>query len=159
VDEPDYEVGVNSIGLLNSVTGGTQRGSNVEFDKGKMKEFESFEKKEFRYKIMPRRLIASIDLKGEVTAEMISKTLKKIQETVVSKGKEVFGGRMPRIRKRDLDDDGNGKSSSASSEEPMLGLQLWNCKGCFNPNAEPAMAIYEMQYQFRMTRVFVELEF
>jgi hypothetical protein len=39
-----------------------------------------------------------------------------------------------------------------------LGLQLWNSKACFNMKAEPVMAIYEMQYGYRLTRVHVELE-
>lgn len=166
VDEVDYEIGVNSIGLMNSVTGGVQRGGNIVYDEEKKKEFESFEKKEFRYRIMPRRVIASVDLKGEVTSDKISSALMLLQETVRSdKGKEILGGKEVKIRRRDLDSEGNNISNKSNTntntnnmEDPMLGLQLWNCKGCFNPSGEPAMAIYELQYGWRMTRVFIELE-
>ena len=41
---------------------------------------------------------------------------------------------------------------------PLLGLQLWSCKACFNMKGEPAMAVYEMQYGYRLTTVQVELE-
>ena len=50
-------------------------------------------------------------------------------------------------------DEKEGKSDSA----PKLGFQLWSCKGGFNSKAEPAMAVYELQYKYRRTTLFVEL--
>jgi len=43
-------------------------------------------------------------------------------------------------------------------KSPKIGFQLWSCKGGFNMKGEPVMAVYEMQYGYRLTKMYVELE-
>ena len=53
----------------------------------------------------------------------------------------------------------NSNATTAKNiNDAVFGLLLWGTKACFNLRAEPAMAIYEMQYDQRVTTVFVEVE-
>ena len=52
----------------------------------------------------------------------------------------------------------SGSSDSTNINDVVFGLLLLGTKACFNLKAEPAMAIYEMQYDQRVTTVFVEVE-
>lgn len=49
-------------------------------------------------------------------------------------------------------------ANKGESGAPLVGLQMWYAKGCFNMQGEPAMTIYEMQYTSRLTKVHVELD-
>jgi hypothetical protein len=149
VEKTDYQVGQENVNVMKSATGGTQRG-NIAFDPEKMRDFESKETKEFLYRVLPRRLIAQVDIKGEATPEKISAALQIIKDTVVKDGSRVLG----RAVKMKLRDD---ESMPGLEGAPALGLQMWACKACFNERAEPAMAAYELQYDKRLTKVFVEL--
>lgn len=74
----------------------------------------------------------------------------------------------PKISKalKDIEESGLFKSSSSNGlryrpkrvKDVSFGLQLWGTKACFNTKAEPAMAIYEIQYDKRVTTVFIEIE-
>lgn len=151
VDELDYQVGLENINVMKSATGGVLRG-NVTFNTELMRDFEAKEKKEYQYKLAPKRIIAAMDIKGDASAAKISEALKTIKETVARDSARVLG-KAAKMRSRDLN------QAPSNEGTPLLGLQLWSCKGCFNPKAEPAMAAYELQYDGRLTKVFVELAF
>ena len=141
VDEVDYQVGYENLNIMRGVTGGALRG-RVKVDMDSLREFEMKEEKSYRYTLQPKRKIATMDLKGDVDAEKIAKALSMIRNSVfLQKG----GGY--RV-----------KQGQEGSEETVFGLQLWGTKACFNLKGEPAMAIYEMQYDYRVTTVFLELE-
>ena len=152
----DYQTQLSNdnINVMKCVTAGAARGVSAEFDDEMMKDFESKEKKEYLYKIQPKRMIAQVDIQGEADTERISEALKQIRAAVTSDGKKIFGQNV-RMRSREFDCDGTQDGETAV---PLLGLQLWHAKACFNMKAEPVMAIYEMQYGYRLTRVHVELE-
>jgi hypothetical protein len=152
----DYQTQLSNdnINVMKCVTAGALRGQNIEFDGAMMRDFESKEKKEYLYKIQPKRFIAQVDIQGEADTERIAEALKQIRAAVASDGKKVFK-RDVRMRCREYDGDSAAQGESAA---PLLGLQLWHAKACFNMKAEPVMAIYEMQYGYRLTRVHVELE-
>lgn len=148
----DYQTQLSNdnINVMKCVTAGALRGQQIEFDGDMMRDFEAKEKKEYLYKIQPKRIIAQVDIQGEADPERINDALKLIRAAVESDGKKIFK-REVAMRSRDLD----GTSGDGA---PLLGLQLWHSKACFNMAAEPVMAIYEMQYGYRLTRVHVELE-
>lgn len=140
-----------NLNVMNCVKGGAARGENVQFDADMMRDFEAKEKKEYRYLLQPKRVVAQVEVTGEATPEKISEALKLIRAAVASDGRKVFG---KEVRMRNKSFDG----SSSDPTQPLLGLQLWSCKACFNMKGEPAMAVYEMQYGYRLTTVQVELE-
>lgn len=145
IDEVDYQIGLQDIYIpKDTIT----RGGNIRFDESMINDFEKKESKEYLYKFVPKRIIASIDIYGEVTQEKISKSLDNIVDVVKNQGKEIFN-RDIGIKGRDL--------NNKNDKTPMIGLHHWHCKTCFNPIAQPAMAIYEIQYSRRRTTVFVEL--
>ena len=152
----DYQTQLSNdnINVMKCVTAGALRGQNIEFDGAMMRDFESKEKKEYLYKIVPKRVIAQVDILGEADPDRITEALQLIRAAVKSDGNRIFN-RAVRMRSRDYD---GVESSTADNTAPLLGLQLWHSKACFNMNAEPVMAIYEMQYGYRLTRVHVELE-
>lgn len=151
----DYQTQLSNdnINVMKCVTGGALRGQNIEFDGEMMRDFESKERKEYMYKIQPRRIIAQVDIQGEADPERISEALKLIRAAVASDGKKIFKKDV-RLRSKDYDSEGSQDGAAA----PLLGLQLWHAKACFNMDAKPVMAIYEMQYGYRLTKVHVELE-
>ena len=161
----DYQTQVNNdnLSVMKSVKGGALRGQNVQFDEKKMAEFESMERQEYRYKVQPTRIVAQVDVKGEATPEKIAEALKMIRAAVESDGKKLFNKNDVQLRGKNLDIDpsmGEGVGGGIINDKnqpPLLGLQLWGSKACFNMMGEPAMAIYEMQYSYRRTVVKVEL--
>ena len=46
---------------------------------------------------------------------------------------------------------------SNGSGAPVVGFQMYSTKACFNMQGEPAMAIYEIQFDRRETNVQIEL--
>jgi hypothetical protein len=163
----DYKMEMQSTNVMKSVTGGVLRGQNAVINEAALAEFLSKEKKEYMYKIQPRRVVAQVDVRGEAKPEKIAAALKEIRSAVEAEGKRILG-RDCRLRSRNFDEpvvmnasSGGGKDGdrkSGSPDDVLLGLQLWNIKACFNQKAEPAMAIYEIQYSSRLTRVHVEVE-
>jgi hypothetical protein len=151
----DYQTQLSNdnINVMKCVTGGALRGKDIEFDQDMMKDFESWETKEYLYKIQPKRIIAQVDIQGEADPSRISAALQLIREAVASDGKKIF---QKDVKLKSNIFDSN--KSAAENSVPLLGLQLWNSKACFNMKAEPVMAIYEMQYGYRLTRVHVEIE-
>jgi hypothetical protein len=150
----ELKVEMQNVNVMKSITAGALRGQNVKVDEVALADFLAKEKKEYMYKILPPRKVAQIDIKGEAKPEKIAAALKEIRAAVESEGKNIFG-RPVKLRSRNLDDSSR---DAGKDDAPLLGLQLHNVKGCFNYKAEPAMAIYEMQYGYRLTRVHVELE-
>ena len=150
VDEVDYQVGQENSNIMKSATGGAFRG-NVTFDEELMRDFESKERKEYVYRILPKRIIAQVDVRGEAAPEKISAALAEIKDVVREHSQRVLGRSGVKMRMRDFD------AEAGVEGVPLLGLQLWSCKACFNEQAQPAMGAYELQYNSRLTRVFVEL--
>lgn len=148
VDEVDYQVGYENLSIMRGVTGGALRG-RVKVDKDSLREFEAKEEKSYRYILQPKRKVAAVDLKGDVDAEKIGQALATIRSSVfLQRG----GGY--RVKQQQQ----QGGDSRRNEEETVFGLQLWGTKACFNLIGQPAMAIYEMQYDYRVTTVFLELE-
>ena len=149
VDQTDYVVGLENVNIMKSATGGILR-ANVPLNATVIRDFEAKERKEYLYRILPRRLVAEVGITGEATPEKISAALSELKETVVRDAERVIGRRVM-MRQRDLG------SKPQLGGSPQLGLQLWGCKACFNARGEPAMGVYELQYGSRLTKVFVEL--
>jgi len=151
---------LDNINVMRSITGGKQRG-NFELDEQVMDEFARREVLEYQYRILPKRIAAQVDIKGEADSEKISEALKLIKaavgassplssqsyQSLPSPAAAALGAR--RVSYRD--------NKGEATDSPLLKLQLWGTKACFNPIGEPAMAIYEIQYQMRLTKVTVEL--
>lgn len=113
-----------------------------------MKEFESFESKKYKYSVRPKRLVAAVDVRGEVTAEVLTKSVAAIRKQIESNRDNFMPGKSIRLApSRDDSEDDSGE----------IGVQLFYTKACFNPRAEPSMAIYEMQYKFRKTRIYLDI--
>ena len=146
-DEIDYQTGIDNVSLMKGLTQGALRGA-VELDEQLVREFESKESKQFRYAFRPRRYTASVDVVGEPTAEKISNALKKIKEVVPLQGLRLDeSGAMVRPK----------LAVAGDYDSVVLGLEHHHCKATFNPRGEPAMVVYEIQYGWRLSKVFVEL--
>jgi hypothetical protein len=150
-DELEYQVGFDNLSLLKSVSAGITRG-NLTVDDQVMEEYERLQTKSYRYRMLPKRLVAEVALKGEVDGSRIKTALELIKTVLAGKSGEVRGQQHRQTRV------GRFSSEAAQTSSSMFGLQLWNTKVCFNKEAQPAMAIYEMQYDRRITKVFVEIE-
>ena len=148
--EVDYQVGLENIEVMESIKGAS-RGQNVDFDRELMKKFEDAESIAYRYRVIPKRTLATLKIQGDPTSEKISENLRELRE-VVSKESSSFFGRAVSMKSLDV------KSFEGTNDgSPKFGVQLWSCKGGFNSKAEPAMAVYEMQYGYRSTKLYVEL--
>ena len=146
----DYQVGLENIEVMESIKGAS-RGQNVDFDRELMKKFEDAESIAYRYRVIPKRTLATLKIQGDPTSEKISENLRELRE-VVSKESSKFFGRAVSMKSLDV------KSFEGTNDgSPKFGVQMWNCKGGFNSKAEPAMAVYEMQYGYRSTKLYVEL--
>jgi hypothetical protein len=117
------------------------RGDNITFDQEAIAEYASNERIQYRYRIRPRRLLAAVDLQGEVNAKMITSAIDQIRDAVAKQRDSLVPGKRVEIVRDETD----------------LSLQLCYTKCCFNLKAEPAMAIYESQYKYRKSRVYLEL--
>lgn len=160
VDEVDYEITIQDKGLMKSVTAGTVRG-NLTYDEAKMLDYENYLKKDYSYRFLPKRVLAQTNVYGEIDLKKINDAVSLLKKAIATEGKILLGNNV-RIINRDTDLESKIVSSSIiapSIDEcvPKIGLQLWDCKGCFNPKGEPAMAVYEIQYDYKLTKVFVEL--
>ena len=100
---------------------------------------------------------------GELDTQKISKALGEI------KNSPIFSTLKYRVKSGNIGGSSSSSGSSGSSisstttnpkniNDAVFGLLLWGTKACFNLKAEPAMAIYEMQYDQQVTTVFVEIE-
>jgi hypothetical protein len=149
---------LENVSIMRSVTGGVERGvydANEELSR----EFVTSERIERRYVTLPRRLMAQVKVKGEVTADKVKEAVQQIQLAMSSQGGGGDGdalramlpvcppGRQYALRTRA---DGGGA--------PLVGFQMYGAKACFNLQGQPAMAIYEIQYNARVTNVMVELK-
>lgn len=137
-DEVEYQVGYDNLNLMRSVSGGTVRG-NLTVNEDMMADFERRQSISYRYTLRPKRLIAETSLKGEVDGAKIQTALSQIKAVIGKSGRFRVKPPVP------------GVSNS-------FGLQSWATKVCFNSLAQPAMAIYEMQYDGRITKIFLEVE-
>lgn len=160
IDDVDFETTIQDKGLMKSVTAGTLRG-NVTYDDVKVFEYEKFLIKDYEYKFLSKRILAQTDIYGEIDLKKINDAISLIKKAVETQGKVLLGNNI-RIINRDLDLESKIvskiiKAPSIDECNPKIGLQLWDCKGCFNPNGEPAMAVYEIQFDSKLTKVFVEL--
>lgn len=147
-EEVDYQTGIDNVSLMKGLTQGALRGA-VELDEELVREFISKEVKQFRYVFRPRRYTASVDVYGEPTSEKISNALKRIKEAVPVQGLRLSEGGGALVRPR--------LAVPGDYDSVVLGLEHHHCKAAFNPGGEPAMAVYEIQYGWRLSKVFVEL--
>lgn len=156
MDEVDYQVGYENLSVLRSATGGVLRGRRTTGPEAEraLRDFEQKERKSFRFNMLPRRTVLAVDLQGDVDADKIGQALRTIQASALY---------------RKMKEAGTSSSSTASSptsssspssipSPPEFGLLLWGTKAGFDRNGLPAMAVYEMQYSYRTTTVFLELE-
>ena len=150
----DYQVGLENANVMVSISGGKERGTDVEFDETLMKIFEGAERREYSYKRVPKRRIACVDIKGDPTPESISKVVSEIKTALTSSKIAQVLGRNVKPKIIDVDES-LGETSDSS---PKIGFLLKSCKSGFNRNAEPAIAVYEMQYGFRTTSVYLEVD-
>lgn len=147
-EEVELQVGLDNLNIMKSVTRGVRRNSNFTLDREKAAEFESGESISFQYKLIPIRTFAVLTMRGEVNANSILKVLENMKAKLQNPNVRV-GGKLLKLRK---EFEGNIASN------PLFTLQLWDLKTCFNSEAEPAMAVYEMQYGFPSTKLLVEIE-
>jgi len=162
-DATDFKVvDLNKINLMKSVTNGAVRGAGLRFDETKVKEFLAAEKTEILHRVLPRRVLAQVELKGEATPARISQAIGEIrsacnsmfaqgQEGAALSGLNTLGRGPLRMKKRSLD------SYSNPDYSPQVGLLVDNCKACFNGRGQLAMAAYEIQFGLKRTIVQVEL--
>ena len=157
-DIADYETGVNSIGVMKSVTGGAARGQ-FQYDKNEISSFKKNEIREYRYRIQPPRVVAMTEFKGEATPSKISDSLKNIRTAIASSGSSSSSSSSVRRTypwgslSNKLSTDSNDRVSCEA-----IGLRLTNVKSCFNIKGEPSMAVYVMQYNDEKTQVFLEVD-
>jgi hypothetical protein len=149
----DYQVGLENANVMLSISGGKERGQSVEFDEKLMRTFESSENIEYIFKHVPRRKIALVDIKGDPSPESVSKAISDIKDSL-SSGRGQISGNILKPKVIEVDSGIGEKSDSA----PKIGFLLKNCKAGFNSKAEPSIAVYELQYGFKTTSVFLELE-
>ena len=104
---------------------------------------------------------------GELDSQKISKALNEIRNSPIfstpMKESSTLRYRVKAGNSGSSSSSSDGGSSDNSSptkniNDVVFGLLLLGTKACFNMKAEPAMAIYEMQYDQRVTTVFVEVE-
>lgn len=163
-DDIDYQVGFENMNLMKSVTGGISRG-NFTLNITKAIEFESKQEIDFHYRITSKRIIAAINLYGEIDNKKIANGLNNIK-TIINKQNIKILNKTIKIKSNNINENLFNNNSDINDKNinqfldnltPLFGLQLYSVKTCFNKNAEPSMAIYEMQYSSRMTKLFVEL--
>ena len=148
--EVDYQVGLENVEVMKSIKGAS-RGQNVDFDSEIMKKFEDAESISYEYKMIPKRTLATLEIKGDPTSEKISQGLNDLRNTISEQSSKIFGKAVS-MKSLDVKD-----CEGSTDGSPIFGIQMWNCKGGFNSKAEPAMAVYEMQYGYRSTKLFIEL--
>lgn len=157
--ESDAQVGISdeklsnleNVSIMKSVTGGVQRGDYDE-DQELMREFVAFERLSRRYKALPRRLMAQVKVTGEVTPEKVREAVEMIKSAISSPSLQGTLPPVPAGKKYAL------QLRSDGSANPLVGFQMFGSKACFNLRGQPAMAIYEIQYDKRVTNVQVELQ-
>ena len=166
--EADFvTMSLDRINLMKSVTGGVLRGEGLRFDQQMVDEYRQAEKVACQYRVQPRRLVARVPVRGEVTSEKISAALNEIRAAVnggsftaavgsststsSSSSSQQQQQRRLKMKRRSMD------SYSDSAYSPQVGLSVGNCKACFNAQAKLAMGIYEIQFDKREAEVFVEL--
>lgn len=157
--ESDAQVGISdnklsnleNISIMKSVTGGIQRGQ-YGLNENLVKEFTRSETLTRRYKALPRRMMAQVTVNGEVTPEKVKEAVEMIKNAVSSPSALSMLPALPNGKKYAL------KQRSDGSNNPLVGFQMFGIKACFNMAGRPAMAIYEIQYDQRITKVQVELQ-
>ena len=153
--ERDYQVGLENFNAMKSIAPGTLRGRDTEYDENLMREFESTQKIRYRYNFIPKRLIAKIDVKGEPSKQKLSSAIEKIKTAIGSVKSDTSYLKFKNIQPSDLKIlDQMIKCDTT----PKIGFQIWNCKVGFNSKAQPSIAIYEQQYGFRKSSVYIELD-
>ena len=133
---------IENISLMKSVTGGKQRGN---FDRNieAVEEFVRMERIDYGYRTVPRRVMAQVRVKGEVTPDKVKGAVEEIKMAVLA-SRVVQGYSM--------------REKSNGCGAPLVGFQMYSTKACFNMQGEPAMAIYEIQFDKRETSIQVELD-
>lgn len=153
-DSADYMVrNAENLSVMKSITGGRQR-ADFAVDVDTVRSFEEHLRCEYRYMLQPRRRVAAVTIKGEVTSAKTAEAVTSVTKAVRRGDADgVFGRSGLKVKVA----QGWGAAAAHQGAE-AIGFQLMHTKGCFNAKGEPAIAVYEMQYKAQETRVFVELE-
>lgn len=169
--------GKENLSLLQSVKNGAMRGvlpttvkSNMNFlSKEEMIDFEANQHVRRSLQVEPERIVAAVDIRGEIDANKINQALKMINQAVNAAPCNT----RYRIKKQQqqqpaaMDDDAltseikslfPNDCSSIRNVQSLFGLRLGATKMCFDHTGEPAMAVYELQYGWRLFTVTVDLE-
>jgi hypothetical protein len=156
--EADYIAKIDNFSVMKGSTMGFQRG-DFDYDIETMKAFEENEYREYRYRIQSARRIISTDIKGDVSPQKIDEALKLIRASIATgEAQAVFKSEKP-LRVKEETPWGRLKEDAIEGDKSeALGFQLWNTKSCFNSQAEPSIAVYEMQYNNEVTKIFLEVE-
>ena len=102
----DYQVGFDNLNLMKSVTGGIMRG-NYTLNITRAIDFETKQEIDFRYRIINKRIVAAIDLKGDVDAKKIANALNEIKLMLSNNGDNIISNKKVSM-----------KTSSSSSSSP-----------------------------------------
>ena len=158
--EIDYAVGYENIAVMPSLTKGTLRG-NYELNMTMIADMRANEKVDYIYKYTPKRIIARTSVNGNAESTKITKAFQILKST--AENTENIKNICKKSSSSQIKYVNPLTKSLPSINNPnannWIGLQLYNTKVCFSPRGQPGMAIYEIQFQARLTKVFIELEF
>lgn len=138
-----------NLSVMDSLKGGALRGDYI-LDVEYAKEYESNQEVYAKFKRIPKRIIASVEIPGEVTAEKVSQYYKTLTETLRETTVQV-GNKRYEVQKR--------LSSEESDDEPLpdFSLLLNEVRSCWNVKGELGMAYYDTHFNLARTKLFVEL--
>jgi hypothetical protein len=159
MDHVEYLVGYENLSVMKQSSGGAVRGGGCKLTREMMEEYEAHQEVCFRYRRLPRRLVAQVSVRGEVDAGSISEAVKEIK-AAVEDGVVRVQGRRVRLRRGTAEARTHTMPMRADGTvlKPQFGLQQWHIKACFDKKGEPAMAVYEMQYGLPSTTLFLDVE-
>lgn len=149
--ESDYQVGLESLSVMKGLEKGSLRG-NFDIDYALVEQMQRSEEAEYALRLSPRRLIAQTTVFGTADADKIKKAFQTVKDAVATSAAATLRTPM-RMRGHE-----SAADSSAGGGNAWLGLGLHGTKVCFNARGEPGMAVYEIQFGARQTKVFAELE-
>lgn len=149
--ESDYQVGLETMSVMKGLEKGSLRG-DFDIDYALIEQMQKSEEADYAFRLAPRRLIAQTTVFGSADADKIKKAFQIVKNAVATGSASVLRKPM-RIRCHESAGDSEVKDGNA-----WLGLGLHGTKVCFNQRGEPSMAIYEIQFGARQTKVFAELE-
>ena len=113
INAVDYQVGFDNLNLMKSVTGGIMRG-NYTLNITRAIDFETKQEIDFRYRIINKRIVAAIDLKGDVDAKKIANALNEIKLMLNNNSDNIIYNKKVSMK------SSSSSSSSSSSKTLMI---------------------------------------